>query len=39
VTFCQLVPSSRVTWTRPSSLPTQITPFSSGESAIEKIVS
>ena len=30
VTFVQLLPPSRVTWTRPSSLPTQIRPFCCG---------
>jgi hypothetical protein len=38
VTFVQLLPASRVTCTSPSSLPTQIRPFSRGDSAIAKIV-
>ena len=32
VTFFQVAPPSRVNWTRPSSLPVQITPFSWGDS-------
>lgn len=36
VTFVQLSRPSRLTWTRPSLVPAQITPFSSGDSAIEK---
>ena len=35
VTFVQCAPPSRVTWTRPSFVPAQITPFSGGDSAIE----
>ena len=38
VTFVQVLPPSRVTWTRPSSLPTQMTPFCRGDSAMAKIV-
>ena len=38
VTFDQFAPSSRETCTRPSSLPAQITPRCTGDSAIEKIV-
>ena len=33
VTSCQVLPPSRVTWTRPSSVPTQIKEASSGEGA------
>jgi len=33
-TFVQLLPPSRVTWTRPSLVPTQITPACFGDSAI-----
>ena len=33
VTFCQLPPLSRDTWTRPSSEPAQSTPRSCGDSA------
>ncbi len=32
-TLVQLPPSSRVIWTLPSSVPTQITPASTGDSA------
>src|SRR5262245_852026 len=39
VTFIQLAPPSRVRWTSPSSLPTQMSPFSFGDSAIAKTVS
>ena len=39
VTFCQLLPSSRVSCTRPSSVPAQITPLSWGDTASAKIVS
>ena len=39
VTSCQVLPPSRVTWTRPSSLPAQSTPGSTGDSAKAKIVS
>jgi hypothetical protein len=39
VTFCQVLPSSRVTWMSPSSEPAQSTPFSTGDSASAKIVS
>ena len=38
VTFVQLPPPSRVMWTRPSSLPAQMTPFCFGDSATAKIV-
>ncbi len=38
VTFVHVVPSSRETWTSPSSEPTQRSPFSRGDSAIAKIV-
>ena len=38
VTFFQVLPSSVVTCTRPSSLPAQIRPFCFGDSAIAKIV-
>ena len=38
VTSVQCAPSSRLTCTRPSSLPTQITPRCAGDSATEKIV-
>ena len=34
VTFCQVVPPSRVTWTRPSSLPAQIVFASRGLGAM-----
>src|SRR5919199_5052380 len=34
VTFVQCAPASRVTWTRPSFVPAQTTPFSFGDSAI-----
>src|SRR2546428_5192760 len=36
--FCQVLPPSRERLTTPSFEPTQRTPFSSGDSAIEKIV-
>ncbi len=39
VTFCQVLPSSRVTCTRPSSEPAQITPGSAVDSPRAKIVS
>jgi hypothetical protein len=39
VTFVQLRPASRVTCTRPSSLPAQITPACRGDSASAKTVS
>ena len=39
VTFDQAPPPLRVSWTRPSSVPTQIMPFFSGDSAMAKIVS
>ncbi len=38
VTLVQVFPPSRVTWTRPSSLPAQMTPFCFGDSAIAKTV-
>ena len=38
VTFVHVLPSSRETWTRPSSLPAQSTPFCFGDSAMAKIV-
>jgi len=38
VTLDQFLPPSRVNWTRPSLVPTQISPFSFGDSAIAKIV-
>ncbi len=38
VTFVQVLPPSRETWTRPSSEPAQSTPGSSGDSATAKIV-
>ena len=38
VTLLQLAPPSRVTCTSPSSVPTQIMPFATGDSSIEKIV-
>jgi hypothetical protein len=38
VTFVQVLPPSRVTWTSPSSEPTQMSPGSRGDSAIAKIV-
>ena len=38
VTFVHCPPSSRETWTRPSSLPAQMSPFVSGDSATAKIV-
>jgi hypothetical protein len=38
VTSCHERPSSRVTCTRPSSEPHQITPFCFGDSATAKIV-
>ena len=37
-TFCQVAPPSRVTWTSPSSEPTQITPSSRGDSMAAKMV-
>ncbi len=37
-TFVQVLPPSRVTWTLPSSVPTQITSLFFGDSAIAKIV-
>ena len=39
VTLAQFWPASRVIWIRPSSEPAQITPFSTGDSAMAKIVS
>ena len=36
VTFVQCAPASRVTCSRPSAVPAQITPFSSGDSAMAK---
>src|SRR2546427_12865482 len=39
VTFVQLAPPSRVTCTSASSLPTQMSPFSLGDSATAKTVS
>ena len=39
VTFAQLPPPSRVSWISPSSVPTQIIPRLSGDSAMVKIVS
>src|SRR5437016_14628267 len=39
VTFVQCCPPSRVTCTSPSSVPAQITPFSTGDSAIVNTVS
>ena len=38
VTFVQVLPPSRVTCTRPSSLPAQIRPFCFGDSAMAKMV-
>ena len=38
VTSDQVLPSSCVTWSRPSSLPAQIRPFCFGDSATAKIV-
>ena len=38
VTLVQFLPPSRVTWTRPSSLPAQSRPFSLGDSAMAKMV-
>src|SRR2546422_10243480 len=38
VTFCQVLPASRVTWTRPSSEPVQITPLVTGDSIRVKMV-
>ena len=35
VTFCQVFPESRVTWTLPSSVPTQMVFASSGDSLME----
>src|SRR5262245_17348595 len=37
VTFVQLLPSSRVTCTRPLSVPTQTRPSAAGDGAIAKI--
>ena len=37
VTFSQVLPPSRVTWTRPLVVPTQTTPSAAGEGAIAKI--
>src|SRR5438309_10622744 len=34
VTFVHVLPSSRVSWTRPSIVPAQIWPFVTGDSAI-----
>ncbi len=39
VTLVQLPPSLRVRWISPSSVPTQIIPLASGDSAMAKIVS
>ncbi len=39
VTFSQFLPPSRVTCTRPSSEPAQITPFVTGDSLKVKMVS
>ena len=36
VTLVQVFPPSRVTWTRPSFVPAQMQPFSSGDSAMAK---
>src|SRR4030067_3442471 len=36
VTFVQVFPPSRVIWTRPSFVPAQMQPFSSGDSAMAK---
>jgi hypothetical protein len=38
VTSVQVAPSSRVTWMLPSSVPAQITPRCTGDSAIVRIV-
>src|SRR5262245_47876585 len=38
VTLLQLLPASRLTWTRPSSLPAHSRPFWVGDSASAKIV-
>ncbi len=38
VTFVQLCPPLRVTWTCPSLVPAQIVPFCTGDSAIENSV-
>ena len=37
VTSCQLAPPSRVSWTRPLSVPTQTWPSAAGEGAMAKI--
>ena len=37
VTFAQFFPPSRVSWTRPSSVPAQIVPASCGDSARAKM--
>ena len=39
VMFVQFFPASRVMWMRPSSVPAQIRPFTSGDSATAKMVS
>src|SRR6185503_20612173 len=39
VTFDQCLPPSRVSWTRPSSVPTQISPLRSVEPSMSRIVS
>src|ERR1017187_9226640 len=39
VTSVHVVPLSRVIWTRPSSVPTQMRPFCFGDSAMQKMVS
>ena len=39
VTLVQVLPPSRVSWTRPSSVPAQICPCASGDSATVKMVS
>src|SRR5213075_104091 len=39
VTFAQFLPSSVVTWTKPSSVPAQIVPCFFGDSASAKTVS
>ena len=38
VTFSQVLPPSRVSWTWPSSVPTQMTPALSGDSVMVRMV-